>query len=113
MKLSWKEIVGMFTRAGFDFKVQDSLDCDYHMPKGMKMYQETYICAFTVAVRRARLQPDSAYKDSAAGGGSNGTFAPALRPVMVDSAVGSEPPSKDGDDAEKAEGGPAEPEATG
>lgn len=116
MKLSWKEIVGMFTRAGFDFTLQESQDCDYHMPKGMKMYQETYICAFTVAVRRARLQPDSAYKDGAAG---RGTFAseaaavpPASQPAVVDSACGSEPLGEKGVASAKADGAP-EPEAAG
>jgi hypothetical protein len=57
LKLSWKEIAGMFGRAGFDFSSQRIVECDYHLPRGVKMFTESYRCVLAVAVKRGAREP--------------------------------------------------------
>jgi len=52
LKLSWDEIVSIWQRLGYDFVTQKNTECDYHLPRGMKMYTESYDCALTAAVKR-------------------------------------------------------------
>lgn len=51
-KLSWEEIAGMFTRAGFDFTTQKMIECDYNVPRDIKMFSESFCCVLSVAVKR-------------------------------------------------------------
>jgi len=53
LKLSWDEIVSIWQGLGYEFVVQKSLDVDYHLPRGLKMYTESYNCALTAAVKRS------------------------------------------------------------
>jgi len=52
LKLSWDEIVNIWERLGYDFVLQKNAECDYHLPRGLKMYTESYNCALTAAVKR-------------------------------------------------------------
>jgi len=52
LKLCWSEIVEMWERLGYEFKTNTFSDTDYHMPRGMKMYTESYKCALSTAVKR-------------------------------------------------------------
>lgn len=52
LKLSWEEIVSIWERLGYDFVVRKHTECDYHLPRGVKMYTESYDCALTAAVKR-------------------------------------------------------------
>lgn len=82
LKLSWQEIAHMTSVVGFDFQSQRDVVCDYHLPKGVKMFSEGYRCVLSVAVKRAgtpESQPDidstqlpgngvAAYGDAASAG---------------------------------------------
>jgi len=52
LKLAWSEITTMWQNLGYEFLSQDSLDCDYHLKRGLKMYTESYNVSLTVAVKR-------------------------------------------------------------
>lgn len=52
LKLCWDEVVEIWEGLGYDFLTQERVDCDYHMPRGLKMYTESYHCALTAAVKR-------------------------------------------------------------
>lgn len=54
LKLCWEEVVGIWEGMGYEFRTQKSTDVDYHMPRGLKMYTESYHCALTVAVKKPR-----------------------------------------------------------
>lgn len=53
MKLCWDEVVGIWEGQGYEFVTRKTVDCDYHMPRGQKMYTESYHCALTAAVKRS------------------------------------------------------------
>jgi len=52
LKLAWSEITAMWQNLGYEFVSQESLDCDYHLKRGLKMYTESYNVSLTVAVKR-------------------------------------------------------------
>ncbi|CAE7698222.1 unnamed protein product [Symbiodinium sp. CCMP2592] len=54
LKLNFDEIVGIFQRKGYEFVTQKKMEVDYHMPRGEKMYTESYNVALTAAVKRKR-----------------------------------------------------------
>jgi SAM-dependent methyltransferase len=52
LKLAYEEIVVIWQNMGYEFVSQKRIDCDYHMPRGMKMYTESYQGALTAAIKR-------------------------------------------------------------
>eukprot|EP00930_Biecheleria_cincta_P024632 TRINITY_DN17614_c0_g1_i4.p1 TRINITY_DN17614_c0_g1~~TRINITY_DN17614_c0_g1_i4.p1 ORF type:complete len:415 (-),score=66.43 TRINITY_DN17614_c0_g1_i4:19-1095(-) len=52
LKLTWEEIVAVWERKGYEFLTQKRAECDYHMPRGEKMYTESYTCSLIAAVKR-------------------------------------------------------------
>lgn len=52
LKLSMAEIIRIWQGLGYDFVSEKRMDCDYHLPRGEKMYTESYNCALTAAVKR-------------------------------------------------------------
>jgi len=54
LKLNWSEIVTLWKGLGYDFEVNSRSDCDYHMPRGEKMYTESYTCALSVATKKLK-----------------------------------------------------------
>jgi len=52
MKLNWDEVKTMWKALGYEFVSQQNVDCDYHMPRGQKMYTESYQCVLSAAVKR-------------------------------------------------------------
>lgn len=54
LKLAWEEIVSIWQQKGYEFLVQKRADCDYHIPRGEKMYTESYNVALSVAVKRSK-----------------------------------------------------------
>jgi carnosine N-methyltransferase len=52
LKISYEEIVAVWEKMGYEFVSQKRIDCDYHMPRGLKMYTESYQGALTVAIKR-------------------------------------------------------------
>lgn len=51
LKLSYEEIVDIWTRLGYDFVCNEWVECDYHIERLQKMYTESYYCALTAAVK--------------------------------------------------------------
>merc|ERR1712060_69159 len=51
MKLNWDEIKTMWKALGYEFVSQQNVDCDYHLPRGQKMYTESYQCVLSAAVK--------------------------------------------------------------
>jgi len=54
LKLTWEEVVSIWKGQGYEFVSEKSTVCDYHMPRGAKMYTESYNCALTAAVKRQK-----------------------------------------------------------
>jgi carnosine N-methyltransferase len=54
LKLSWDEVVNIWERLGYEFVTKKSAEVDYHLPRGLKMYTESYNCALTAAIKRGR-----------------------------------------------------------
>mmetsp|Transcript_21219 Transcript_21219/g.35366 ORF Transcript_21219/g.35366 Transcript_21219/m.35366 type:complete len:402 (-) Transcript_21219:94-1299(-) len=54
MKLAWEEIVSIWQQKGFEFLSQKRIECDYHIPRGEKMYTESYNVVLSVAVKRSK-----------------------------------------------------------
>lgn len=52
LKLCWNEILCIWKRLGYEFVSNKAMDCDYHLPRGRKMYTESYQCSLTAAVKR-------------------------------------------------------------
>ncbi|CAE8676471.1 unnamed protein product, partial [Polarella glacialis] len=40
LKLCWEEVVAIWERKGYEFTCQKRADCDYHLPRGEKMYTD-------------------------------------------------------------------------
>merc|ERR1712151_66960 len=57
LKLTYDEIVTVWESMGYEFITKKRIDCDYHMPRGQKMYTESYQGALTVARKRPRPDP--------------------------------------------------------
>lgn len=51
-KLSWEEVSGMCTRAGFCFQTQKMVEVDWSVPSKTKMFSESYCCVLSVATKR-------------------------------------------------------------
>merc|ERR1712032_50341 len=51
LKLCWKEIMSIWEGMGYVFKTNREVDCVYHLPRGLKMYTESYQCCLTAAVK--------------------------------------------------------------
>lgn len=51
MKLNWDEVMTMWKALGYEFVSQQNVDCDYHLPRGQKMYTESYQCVLSAAVK--------------------------------------------------------------
>lgn len=88
LKLSWEEISGMVEKAGFEFKEQRMITCDYHLPWGVKMFSESYCCVLAVAVRTARdhdvaSDGQAVFANTSSVGGGAPEPAEPLRPVKV------------------------------
>lgn len=56
LKLTYDEVVAVWENMGYEFLTRKRIDCDYHMPRGAKMYTESYQGALTVA-RKRRPEP--------------------------------------------------------
>jgi len=52
LKLAYDEVVAIWERMGYEFVLQKRIDCDYHLPHGLKMYTESYQAALTAAIKR-------------------------------------------------------------
>jgi len=52
LKLTYDEIVAVWESMGYEFLSKKRIDCDYHMPRGHKMYTESYQGALSVARKR-------------------------------------------------------------
>ncbi|CAJ1360155.1 unnamed protein product [Effrenium voratum] len=52
LKLAWEEIVAIWQQKGYEFLTQKRVECDYHIPRGEKMYTESYNVALTTAIKR-------------------------------------------------------------
>jgi carnosine N-methyltransferase len=52
LKLSYEEIVSIWQGMGYEFVTRKEIDCDYHLPRGFKMYTESYQGALTTAIKR-------------------------------------------------------------
>jgi len=55
LKLCNDEIIAMWESVGYEFVSRKNIDCDYHMPRGLKMYTESYQCSLTAAVKRRKM----------------------------------------------------------
>ncbi|CAE7293538.1 CARNMT1 [Symbiodinium natans] len=60
LKLAWEEVVGIWQRKGYEFVTQKNMEVDYHMPRGEKMYTESYNVALSAAVKRRRVEETGA-----------------------------------------------------
>lgn len=54
LKLTWDEIIAIWERRGYEFVTKKNAEVDYHLPRGLKMYTESYNCALTAAIKRGR-----------------------------------------------------------
>lgn len=54
LKLAYEEIVAVWEGMGYEFVSRKKIDCDYHLPKGFKMYTESYQGALTAAIKRPK-----------------------------------------------------------
>jgi len=54
LKLAYEEIVAVWEGMGYEFVSRKKIDCDYHLPKRMKMYTESYSSALTAAIKRPK-----------------------------------------------------------
>jgi len=52
LKLTYEEIVTVWEGMGYEFVTRKSMDCDYHLKRGFKMYTESYQGALTAAIKR-------------------------------------------------------------
>lgn len=52
LKLNYEEVTAIWQSMGYEFVTQKRIDCDYHLPKGFKMYTESYQGAMTAAIKR-------------------------------------------------------------
>jgi len=52
LKLTYEEIVAVWENMGYEFVSNKRIDCDYHLPRGFKMYTESYQGALTAAIKR-------------------------------------------------------------
>jgi len=52
LKLTYEEIVAIWEGMGYEFVTQERIDADYHLPRGFKMYTESYQGALTAAIKR-------------------------------------------------------------
>jgi hypothetical protein len=52
LKLTYEEIVVIWESMGYEFVSKKKIDADYHLPRGFKMYTESYQGALTVAIKR-------------------------------------------------------------
>jgi len=54
IKLSWEEIIPLWESLGYEFTTMKRIYCDYHVPRGTRMYTESYQCSLSAAVKRVR-----------------------------------------------------------
>jgi len=52
LKLTYEEIVTIWEGMGYEFVSNKRIDSDYHLPRGFKMYTESYQGALTAAIKR-------------------------------------------------------------
>lgn len=52
LKLTYEEVVTMWENMGYEFVSNKRIDSDYHLPRGFKMYTESYQGALTAAIKR-------------------------------------------------------------
>jgi len=52
LKLTYDEITACWEGMGYEFVTNKRIDCDYHLPRGIKMYTESYQGALTAAIKK-------------------------------------------------------------
>jgi len=66
LKLCSDEIITIFKQLGYEFITEERVDCDYSMPRGVKMYTESYQCSLTTAVKRGRRRLEGSERNPTA-----------------------------------------------